>query len=405
MSGHDPTELLLMPSLRAMQGPNGGLVLTRKYLSGVERFSNHWPGPVTSLVRLDEVPTTDMDHVEVMPDATRPGIELRPDDRAAFIRRISNAAAVTLFLSRDEAPTARLCHAMGVPVVFVSEYTARTERQIVRAQTSNPVLRLRRFVWIARTEAARRRVLPLAAGLQCSGTPTFDAYEGLNPNRLLFFDNRVPEADVLTETALAAKAAALHKGRPLRLVFGGRLIEMKGVMDLPELAEGLRRRGVPFTLDIYGSGPLAPALAARISALGLTDPVRLRGAVDFATEWIPALKSDADLFVCCHPQGDPSSTYPEVMSCGLPIAGYGNEAFAGILRHSGAGWSVPIHDHGALADEITRLHTYRTEIVDRAARARAFAAEHAFERTAARRVGHYIAASRLPPSLKSRAPG
>lgn len=389
-------ELVLLPSLRANRGPNGGLVLTRKYMSGVSEYARHWPGPVTSLLRMSDVVTTDMDHAEFLPGAAETGLEVRPEDPAALAERLGRAAVVLAFLAREEAPTLDLCNRIGVPVVFIAEYSPRTERQILRSEVKNPLLRLRRLVWLQRTERIRRRMVARAAGLQCSGTPTYDTYRSLSRDPLLFFDNRVRRDDVIARTELARKAAELAEGRPLRLVFGGRLIAMKGVLELPKVAAHLARTCVPFTLDIFGDGPLAGALDSRIAGCGVSDRVAIRGVLDFETGWIPYLKRNADLFVCCHPQGDPSSTYPEVMSCGVPIAGYDNEAFRGIVRESGSGWVVPTFDPAALARTIAGLERNRPAIVKAAGRARDFALRHAFEVTFAARTAHLRRNSRLP---------
>lgn len=371
-------------------------------MTGAAQYALNWPGPVTSLVRLTETKSTDLDHAEFFPGQAETGLEVRPQDDAAMAARLQNAAAVVALLVRNERETALLCHKLGVPVIFVSEYSPRTERQINASEVSNPIIRFRRNLWLWRTERIRRtELLPIAAGLQCSGTPTFDTYKGLCRDTLLFFDNRVREAAIIDDAALAAKAAAVRQGRPLRLVFGGRFVPMKGAMELPKVAAELARAGVPFTFDIYGNGPQKEALEARIQALGLQDRMALRGVLDFDTGWIPYLREQADIFVCCHVQGDPSSTYPEVMSCGVPIAGYTNEAFSGILRESKSGWGVPLFDATALGRELARLHGARDEIVASAAQARSFARQHAFETTFANRVNHFIRNSRLPANLKA----
>lgn len=383
-----PTELLLLPSLRATRGPNGGLVLTRKYMNGAAEYARHWPGPVTTLAYLDDHPSNDMDHAEFMPGEGETGLEVRPTDPEAQAERLARGAVALAFLSPNEAETARICQRIGLPLVFTSEYSPRTERQIIDAEVANPLRRWRRKLWAAGAERSRQAILRIAAGLQCSGVPTFDLYRPLQPESLLFFDNRVPEADVISETALAVKAVAVMEGRPLRLVFGGRLIAMKGVREIPKVAAELARLGVPFTFDIHGRGALEQELRAEIARRGLGDKVRIGDALEFQTGWIPFLKREADIFVCCHPQGDPSSTYPEVMSCGVPIAGYDNEAFVGVVQHSGGGWLSPMNDPVALAARLAELHRDRSQIVEVAARARAFARSHTFEATFARRAAH-----------------
>ena len=390
-------ELLILPPLKAVRGPNGGLILTRKYIEGVGEFARNWSGPVTSLVAFSQTPTTDMDHSEFFPGDPATPIEPRPESETTLAARIKDAAVVLAFLSPSEAPLFALCKRLGVPVVFFAEYSPATERQIIDAETTNPLLRLRRKLWIQRATHIRRGMAAEAAGLQLSGTPVFEAYRDCNPNSLLFFDNRVRTAEVMTATQMDAKAATLAQGAPLRLAFGGRLIAMKGVADLPKLAAELGRQHVPYTLDIYGSGPLEGALRQQIAAAGLDGTVRLRGALDFRTGWLPALKHETDLFICPHPQGDPSSTYPEVMSCGTAIAGYDNEAFSGIAAVSGSGWVLPMRDHRALARQIGGLHRDRSALITAARQARLFALENSFEKVFARRATQLAAASRIGP--------
>ncbi len=400
MTGSASNELIILPVLKATRGPRGGFVLTQKYMNGAAAYAKTWPGPVTSLIELTDAPTTDMDHVEVMPGEAETGLELRPKTQDALAQRIRNAAIVSGFLSPYELETAALCNQLGVPIVFVSEYSMKTEIQIIRAETRNVALQWRRELWIRGAEKKRRKALRMAAGLQCSGTPTYQSYRDAIDNTLLFFDNRVPQDKVISDAALTQKTNGMMTDRPLRLVFGGRLVPMKGVMDLAPFAFALRQRDIPFTLDIYGDGPLRADMQAQINDMQLGDQVTLRGIVDFETGWVPTLQRDMDLFICCHPQGDPSSTYPEVMACGVPIAGYDNEALAGVIATSQSGWATPMHDVAALADTVARLSRDRASLADAAQKARSFAAKHAFEATMERRTRHLIDASRLPAALK-----
>jgi glycosyltransferase involved in cell wall biosynthesis len=389
-----PPELILLPPLKAQRGPDGTLRLTKKYIEGTAEFARFWPGRITSLVAVTDAPSTDMDLEVVDLDAAEPRIEPRPADGPALAERLGRADCVLAHLWRYEALAAAACSRVGTPIHFISEYTPRTEAQIIDAETSNPILRFRRKLWMRRSEIVRRRMLrDHAAGLQCSGTPAWDHYRPFCANAHLFFDNRVRAAHVMGDAALAAKCAGLLEGRPLRLVFGGRLVAMKGVLDLPRVARSLIGAGVDFTLDIVGSGPLEEPLRRAVAALG-DARVRVRPPMDFRTGWTPFLQREADLFLCCHPQGDPSSTYPEVMSCGVPIVGYDNEAWRGVRREAGAGWVVPIGDVAAMADRVAALHADRGAIAKAARDGRDFAARHCFERTAEGRMAHLAQALR-----------
>src|SRR6185295_17610925 len=107
-------------------------------------------------------------------------------------------------------------------------------------------------------------------------------------------------------------------------------------------ADGLRKLGVRFTLDIAGGGTLDAEVRASVAQLGLTDHVRFHGVLDFHDQLLPLIKERADLFVCCHRQGDPSCTYLETFACGTPIAGYANGALDGLSRLSGAAFLSPM---------------------------------------------------------------
>lgn len=394
-------ELILLPSLTAGSGSNGGWMVSRKYLEGAAEYANTWPGPITSLFAIREDPFGHMDTIEVNPGQSTTALERRPAAPRDFVERVRGAGAVVALLCRAEVPTLALCRAAGVPLVYVSEYSLNTRFQIIAAEQATWPRQLRRRLWTLREDRMLRRVLPGAAGLQTSGTPTFEAYGMLQPNTLLFFDNRVREADILSPEGLTRKRQELLAGRPLRLVFGGRLVAMKGAQDLPRVAAELVRLKVAFTLDVVGAGPLEEPLRAEIAAAGLADCVRLLPPMDFATGWIPMLKMNADLFVCPHPQGDPSSTYVEVMSCGVPIVGYGNEAFTGIATHAKSGFITDVGDPVALAHKIAGLDGDRSALAAAAANALSFAAEHAFEHTFARRAGQLVAvAQHSDPDLE-----
>ncbi len=417
MKVEGPRELILLPSMKATPGPKGELFLTKKYLEGAELYQRYWPGPVTSLIALDSRPSTDLDTIDVTarfegpkgPRGDESGpwshrIEFRPSRIDHLAERISGAAAVFGFLSPLEFEVAELCRRLGVPLVMASEYTLRTELQVIDAEVRNPLLRARRKAWTVGAELKRLLMLRMIDGIQCSG-PTFARYRHFNSNALQYHDNRVAVSDVIDDRSLKAKLESLMTGQPLRLVYGGRFVGMKGVTYLPKVATALRERGLSFSFDVYGDGPLKAELEAEIERRKLAPVMRLKGVVDFRTGWLPTLRNHVDLFVCCHPQGDPSSTYTEVMSCGVPIAGFANEAFAMIARYSRAGWAVPMKDHRALADRIVQLDKSRNEIATASLQARGFASEHAFERTFERRIRHVLNVSRMPFSARLEAVG
>jgi colanic acid/amylovoran biosynthesis glycosyltransferase len=261
-------ELLLLLPLRVFRDDSGRRLLTRKILQGAAAFAERWPGPVTMLAHESTVPFSDLDPVDIDAVSLPFNIELRPDGPDELAARLRNAAMVLSFLARDGLALAKICKGLRVPLIFYSEYSLEVEWQIIDATTNPGLRRWRRKLWARRSEVLRRRALRLATGVQCSGTPTFETYRNLLSNALLFFDNRVRRDWIIDAQALRKKYDVTSRAGPLRLVFGGRLIRMKGGQYLPELASRLRQSGVAFQLTIYGDGELRSWLVHELETRG-----------------------------------------------------------------------------------------------------------------------------------------
>jgi glycosyltransferase involved in cell wall biosynthesis len=182
----------------------------------------------------------------------------------------------------------------------------------------------------------------------------------------------------------------LLRGAPLRFVFNGRLEPMKGADDLVPVADALKQRGIDFTLDVFGTGTLKDQISAGISARKLGDVVRLHDPVDFETELVPFLRKNADVFLCCHKQSDPSCTYIENMGCGLAVMGYDNRMWAKLSEMSGAGWTGRMGQIDAFADLAESVNADRLEMANRCDRALSFAKAHSFEAESRKRMDHLV---------------
>lgn len=398
-AGSDRSEgrtLLVLPALAARAGASagggGGFVLTRKFIDGVGQYVRHWPGRVRVAVERDDRLGSNLDEIEVHPESLDFDLQWMPGETG--LRDLLRNARVVLASLVDkhvDLPAACAATEGAGALVYISEYSLLTRRQIIRTETANPILRWRRERWTAGLEKRYRKAIAEAAGVQCNGTPTHEAYKGISPNAFLYFDTRV-RADQLADAAsLERRFDHLLAGKPLRLCFSGRLIAMKGADHLPRVAAALARLGVAFTMDICGGGALEANVRETIASAGLESKVRLRGVLDFQSELMPFVRDQVDLFVCCHRQGDPSCTYLETMSCGTPIAGYDNEAFAGVVKTSEAGWTSPMDQPEALASVIAELDRDRPALFTAARASLEFAKGHTFEHTMRRRVEHMLA--------------
>jgi colanic acid/amylovoran biosynthesis glycosyltransferase len=381
--------LVILPSIGAVPHTDGQITITRKFLDGVAEMARHWDGPVEIILPPIEAATDNLDSVRIDPRDFGVSIKVVSfEDNMRMMQELSGAGIVLASVYYKLNNAAVWCGKMKVPCVYVSEYTLKTRLQILDAEVSNPLVRARRRLWEYGQERRIKAGLRLAAGVQCNGTPTYDAYQPICASSLLFFDGRVERRQLISPDELNQRLDYLRTGRPLRLAFSGRLVRMKGADHLPLVAQELKRRQVPFQMTIYGDGVLAEGMRQQIRSLGLEDCVRTPGVLDFTTELLPRVKRDADLFVCCHRQGDPSCTYIETMSCGVPIVGYDNEALAGMLRRVPAGVGVPMDDVSALADALAQLHVDRESMATMSRRALEFATDNTFEETFRKRIEH-----------------
>lgn len=360
--------------------------LSRKFLTGMQAYASRWPGRVVAAVRGIAEPDTTLDQTEFKESDWGFGLQVVPSDGADFEARLAGADVVLVGQDPWSRRWTEACRARGVAFVPVIEWNADTRRRILWAESPGFLRGLKRLVWAERDARRFKTTAAAAAGLQCNGTPAFEEFGPLHPRSVLFFDSRIAADQVVGEAALGVRLSGLLSGRPLRLAFSGRFVEIKGVDHLPRVAAALVRAGLDFTMDLCGSGPLESSVREEAARLGVDGRFRLRGTLDFERELLPFMAREVDLFVCCHNQGDPSCTYLETLACGVPIAGYGNDAWRGLSQKCAAGWvQTPFHPEG-LAKVIAGLD--RAALAESSRRARAFALDHVFEKTMDRRVEH-----------------
>lgn len=276
---------------------------------------------------------------------------------------------------------------LGVPVCYVIENILSTRISILLLSDASPFKKAKSLVWTILKEAERRRAFMRARSIQSNGIPAAEAYQKYTQDALTFFDTRLSSTIMATEEHIVTKTNHILSGAPIRLVFTGRLERLKGA---DQLIDVVRRLNFPFSLDIFGAGDLASKIRQDVARFSLADRVRVHEPIDFENELVPRLRSEADLFLCCHVQSDPSCTYLETLGCGVPILGYANKAWSRINSASDVGWTVPIGRSDAMADKLSHLQNARTELAEKMRRAHGFGKEHSFEEEFRRRVQHLI---------------
>jgi colanic acid/amylovoran biosynthesis glycosyltransferase len=378
--------LVVVSPLKGFRDAFGALTFTRKFIEGMQLYREYWDGPITLLCEPSDTPSNNLDNVAI--ESVAFAIKCAPMT-ADFLRAsIPGRSVVLSSVGEQFNHVSSVCREKGVPCVYISEYTLKTRLQIVD-EAKKPLIR---SAWSklrqVQQELAQRKAIRNSAGIQSNGLPTYDAYHRLNESPHLYFDGRVEESMLATEEAIDRRLEEMKAGGKIRLLFSGRLDPMKGVRDLPIVAQHLIEMRVPFEMSICGDGELKDELQAHIRAAHLEDHVSLDGILDFKSDLVPYVTREVDLFVCCHRQGDPSCTYVETMSCGVPVAGYANEALLSLARHSGAGWASPIGDPLSLAQLIGWIANNPAALRQQSMQSLAFARDHTFEKTFKRRISH-----------------
>ncbi len=154
-------------------------------------------------------------------------------------------------------------------------------------------------------------------------------------------------------------AAGNGSGRVPLVLSVGRLVPKKGHDTLIAACADLRAQGLAFTCKIVGAGPLKADLQAQIEALGLTEQVKLAGAMNHAE--LRGLYAKASLFVLAPriaEDGDRDgipNVIAEAMAMNVPVISTATSGIPEIVRDGESGLLVESDDATALAGAMKRL--------------------------------------------------
>ncbi len=138
--------------------------------------------------------------------------------------------------------------------------------------------------------------------------------------RALLEHCKIKRFEIMSETGVdsvsKAKRVALVAGRPLRLLFVGRVIRTKGVIDAIR-AVAIALRKYPLRYDIIGDGDHKQACEEEATRLGICDHVHFHG-------WLPRAELDswyqsADIFLFPSFREPSGNVVYESLKHGLPV--------------------------------------------------------------------------------------
>lgn len=164
-------------------------------------------------------------------------------------------------------------------------------------------------------------------------------------------------------------------GRPVRLLFVGRLVPKKGADVAVEALAHLRSKGLDVRLDLVGDGPLRGELEAQTDRLGIRDRVHFAGWKS-QTE-LMAFWDRSDVLVVpsrTARDGDQEgipNVVKEAMASGLPVVASRHGGIPEMVIHGETGWLFEEGDAAGLAGQVAGLCTtgeVRRDVLDRARR-------------------------------------
>jgi glycosyltransferase involved in cell wall biosynthesis len=159
--------------------------------------------------------------------------------------------------------------------------------------------------------------------------------------------------------------------RPLRIVFVGRLTEIKGVQYLIDAMSILKHQRVDFDLQIYGDGLLRKSLEVQVNNMSMTNCIFFNGFVEHSI--LPKKLMEADIFV------GPSITtslgeteglglvFLEAMAAGLIVIGSNVGGIPDIIKNGKTGLLVEEKKPIAIVNAIKLLvdnNKLRMSIID-----------------------------------------
>ncbi len=170
------------------------------------------------------------------------------------------------------------------------------------------------------------------------------------------------EGETGVEELIPVPPRASDPGQPLRLLYVGRIIRTKGLIDAIR-ALGQIATSVPFTLDVLGDGDMRAECEQEATQLGLHHQIRFHGRIP--REQVTDFYRKADLFVFPSFREPSGNVVFEALGCGLPVLattsggpGYVVDETCGITVNA----SSPETLTREIADALTRINHDRATL-------------------------------------------
>ena len=255
---------------------------------------------------------------------------------------------------------AREAYRQGRPYAV---HTDRVESQLVRklAENSTGLRALKMkcqaaMMWHRETSVISRCAAGLWHGLDC-----FDAYSPWCPNSHLIHDVHTKGSDAISSMDIRQKLQDVLVEKELRVVYAGRMSEMKAPLEWLKAVSYARDLGISIQAVWYGDGEMRPQMQAEVARLKLEQSVSLKGFISDRKLLLQGLR-DAHIMLFTHITPESPRCLLESLICGTPIIGYDNPFACDLTAAGGGGSFVPMHDWQALGARMAELASHRDHL-------------------------------------------
>lgn len=206
-----------------------------------------------------------------------------------------------------------------------------------------------------------------------------------------FHNTNYMRAEMAPRDLVDARVRTLTETRPVRLVYCGRLVERKGLLEGMRWLKAALERGADYTLDIIGTGPEKAVLERAVWTQGLHDRVRLLGSRTYGSQLIRELAA-YDAFYFTPPIEDTPRAVFDGYAAGLPIIGTDIDYLVERSEEEGAAVLIPREDAEAAVIRLVELDRARSRLAAMASAAYAAGEYHAADNWYRRRAAWTIEA-------------
>lgn len=278
----------------------------------------------------------------------------------------------------------KIAFAHGKPTVFVQDTDIVVQAQELAAH--KPLhSRLRARLYTRRYEQKARWCVARSSLSLLKGKSLMRRYGSFALNAHEFHDTSYTEAEMAPAATVDARLRSLASGRPVRLVYCGRLVARKGVALGLEILAGARASGAAIEFDVIGDGEERARLEAEVARLRLGGSVRFLGQAAYGPELIERLAAYDGLFFTPTAEDTPRMIF-DGYAAGLPLLGSDIEYIRERASEENASLVLPRADVARAAHDLATLARDPTRLAELARRAydagRYHAADHWYRRRA-----------------------